>query len=80
MGGKHHWPVTTAMVIGGVTGGRTMAALTTKFWQAQSTLHQADRSQWDKLTPGHLGATLLALADIDPTPFIDASPILGIIE
>lgn len=81
MGGKHHWPVTTAMIIGGVTGGRTVGGFDEQVLASPIDLASGEPDpNGTKLTPGHLGATLLALADIDPAPFVDASPIMGIIQ
>ncbi len=67
-GGKDHWTWTSAMLIGsGVRGGQTIGS-----WNEDLTGAPLDG---ETIMPGHIGATLLALADVDPGEFVD--PGLG---
>lgn len=62
-GGKDHWTWTSALLIGGgVAGGSTVGA-----WNEDL---RGEPVEGETLLPGHLGATLLALADIDPAEFV----------
>lgn len=72
-GGKDHWTWTSAMLIGaGVAGGRTIGAWTEGLLGSTVDLASGEASASGvTLLPGHLGATLLALADIDPGEFVD---------
>jgi hypothetical protein len=80
MGGKHHWPVGSAMIIGGVTGGRTIGGYTDQVLGVNIDPQSAEGTDFgEKLRPGHLGATLLAMADIDPAEFLLQSPISGVL-
>ena len=80
MGGKHHWPVGSAMILGGVTGGRTIGRYTDQVLGANIDPESAEITNLgDKLRPSHLGATLLALADIDPFEFTDSTPLSGVL-
>lgn len=74
-GGKDHWTWTSAMLIGsGVQGGKTIGG-----WKDDLTGEPIDLTSGDPsdsgetIYPGHLGATLLALADVDPGEFVDRS-------
>jgi len=71
-GGKDHWPWTSAMLVGsGVAGGRTVGAWTDGLGGELVDLRDGTaRADGVTLLPGHLGATLLALADIDPGPWV----------
>lgn len=76
-GGKDHWTWTSAMLIGsGVAGGRVIGN-----WTEHLTGDPVDLATGDStasgvtLLPGHLGATLLALADVDPAEYVD--PAVG---
>jgi uncharacterized protein (DUF1501 family) len=70
--GKDHWAYTSAMFIGaGVSGGRTVGAWTDELSGAPMNLSSGEADEGGvTLHPGHLGATLLALADIDPGEFV----------
>ncbi|MCB9797248.1 MAG: DUF1501 domain-containing protein [Alphaproteobacteria bacterium] len=81
--GKDHWTFTSTMLIGsGVAGGRTLGAvdeyaLGRRLDLASGELHDAG----ERLLPEHLGATLLALGDVDPGPFVGGmGPILAALE
>ena len=76
MGGRHHWPIGSAMLIGGVTGSRTVGGFTDQMLSKTIDPFSAEfSSTGEKILPGHLGATLLALADIDPMEFTSYSPL-----
>lgn len=78
MGGKHHWPVGSAMIINGGQGGRTIGGYNNQVLGKPLDLTSGDISDKGiKLKPQHLGATLLAMADLDPLDFGMANPILG---
>ncbi len=65
-GGKDHWTWTSALLIGGgVAGGRTVGA-----WNADL---RGEPVEGETLLPGHLGATLLTLAGIDPAEFVPST-------
>jgi hypothetical protein len=74
-GGKDHWTWTSALLVGGgVAGGRTIGAWTDKLTGSPVDLATGEASAAGvTLLPGHIGATLLALADVDPAEFIDPS-------
>jgi len=81
MGGKHHWPVTSAMMIGGVTGGRVIGGYNDQVLSMPVDPTSAELFETgEKLLPGHIGATLLAMADVDPGLYTSQSPLLGVIE
>ena len=78
MGGKHHWPVGSAMIINGGQGGRTIGGYNGQVLGRPLDLTTGDIFEKGiKLKPEHLGATLLAMADLDPLDYGKASPILG---
>ena len=78
MGGKHHWPVGSAMIINGGQGGRTIGGYNNQVLGKPLDLTSGDVSDKGvKLKPQHLGATLLAMADLDPLDFGTTNPILG---
>ena len=76
-GGKDHWTWTSAMLIGsGVAGGRTIGNWTEQLTGDAINLSSGEVSESGvTMMPGHLGATLLALADIDPGDDVD--PAVG---
>ncbi|MFT5680987.1 MAG: hypothetical protein ACI8RZ_001893 [Myxococcota bacterium] len=67
-GGKDHWTYTSAMLLGaGVTGGQVIGAMDDNFQGSSVDLASgAVSSSGTDLLPNTLGATLLAMADIDP--------------
>ena len=81
IGGKDHWPVTSMMVVGGLNGGRTVGAFDE---QVVSSLIEPSTGELysggEKLTAEHVGATLLAMADIDPASVTSASPIWSLLS
>ncbi len=81
-GGKDHWTWTSAMLIGsGVAGGRAIGSYNETIEGEGVDLASGDVDAGGATLSGaHLGATILALADIDPAATIDpeqAEPILG---
>lgn len=80
-GGKDHWTFTSAMLLGaGVAGGRTVGAYDASFMGEPVDLGSGEVSASGvSLTPAHLGATLLALGDVDPGEWGEAGPVEGLI-
>ncbi|MFN7146607.1 MAG: DUF1501 domain-containing protein, partial [Myxococcota bacterium] len=81
-GGKDHWTYTSAMLVGaGVRGGQVIGAMDENFQGRPVDLATGEvTDSGTGLLPGHLGATLLAMADIDPTDLTDgAAPIEAVI-
>lgn len=81
-GGKEHWTWTSAMLIGsGVAGGQCVGRWTEDIEGSPVDLASGEATgAGETLKPAHLGATLLALADLDPGEFIEeseGSPILA---
>ena len=74
-GGRDHWSTTSVMLSGaGVAGGQVIGQVNDSALGAPIDL----ASGWESdsgvvLSPGHLGATLLALADRDPGDVVGAS-------
>jgi uncharacterized protein (DUF1501 family) len=67
-GGKDHWTFTSAMILGaGVRGGRVIGEMDENFQGKHVDLASGEVSDGGTgLLPGHLGATLLQMAGIDP--------------
>ncbi len=78
-GGRDHWTTTSALLIGGgIAGGRTIGRVGDDFTGRAIDLASGEVSDHGVvLGPDHLGATLLALADIDPAEWTSASPLLA---
>jgi hypothetical protein len=72
--GRDHWPWTSALVVGdGVTGGRVVGGYD-QGYRGLDTKRPAT-------TPAQLGATLLALAGMDPGAFgPGVEPLLGVLR
>ncbi len=83
-GGKDHWTFTSAMLVGaGVQGGQAVGAYDDSVFGEPVDLASGaiDESGGVRLTGGHLGATILALADVDPGPWTgDEGPILSVLD
>lgn len=80
LGGKHHWPVTSALLIGGVTGGRVVGGFDDQVLSVRVDPGSAEASDAGvRLTGAVLGATLLALGDVDPAQYTDAPALTGIV-
>jgi len=67
-GGKEHWTYTSCVLIGaGVRGGRAIGGYDSACAGQRVDLASGDSTpQGVALTPNHVGATLLALAGVDP--------------
>ena len=77
-GGKEHWTFTSAMLIGaGVAGGQVLGGYSGETFAGEpiSLATGEISAHGEALVPGHLGATLMTMADIDPAEFISESPI-----
>ena len=81
--GKHHWTHTSAMVVGsGIRGGQVVGAFDENVASSPVDLASGEVHSDDTyLLPSHLGATLLALGDVDPGDYlVDAPPIEAILK
>jgi hypothetical protein len=79
--GKHHWTWTSAMLIGaGITGGRSIGGFDEYVTGLPIDMETGELSDGgNRVTAADVGATLLALGDVDPGEFLpDGAPILGI--
>lgn len=83
-GGKDHWTYTSAMLVGaGVRGGQVVGELDEGFMGRPVHLGTgAPDAAGTSLVPAHLGATLLALADVDPGDFLPGGeqPIAAVLS
>ena len=80
--GKDHWTFTSAMLLGpGVAGGQVIGGFDEGlFGLPTDALTGAVSEKGSFLTAAHLGATLLRLADLDPTLGTGAEPVLAAIQ
>jgi uncharacterized protein (DUF1501 family) len=78
--GKDHWPYTAAMLIGaGIRGGQRVGGYDRFLNGSTVDLTSGERhASGVVLSPSHLGATLLALGDVDPTPWVAEPPIAAV--
>jgi uncharacterized protein (DUF1501 family) len=86
--GKDHWTTTSMMLLGaGITGGRVIGGYDANMGGIP-VIPSTGESDPDGshggvvLQPAHLGATLLALADMDPTEAFgaDVAPLTGLFD
>ena len=79
--GKDHWTYTSCMLMGaGVRGGQCVGAYDQYCMGHPIDLQTGQASVGGTpLECGHIGATLLALADIDPRGFLDYDPITAVL-
>ena len=86
--GKDHWTTTSMMLLGaGITGGRVIGGYDANMGGVP-VIPSTGESDPDGthggvvLQPAHLGATLLALADLDPTEAFgaDVEPLTGLFD
>ena len=81
--GKDHWPYTSAMVIApGVRGGQVYGAFDDQFYgvPVDTASAETDEDNGQILSAEALGATLLALADIDPNEHMQGvDPLMGML-
>lgn len=81
--GKDHWPYTSAMIVGpNVVGDRVIGGFDANFY---GKTVDAITGELDPdgaiLSAESLGATLLAMADIDPLDYVDGvDPIMGVLS
>jgi len=80
-GGKDHWTFTSTLLIGaGVAGGQVIGAVDEySVGQAVDLAAGGTSETGAQLLPDHLGATLLALADVDPEAHTAAPPITAVL-
>jgi uncharacterized protein (DUF1501 family) len=78
--GKDHWTFTSALVFGsGIRGGQVVGQVDETALGLPIDLASGEpSSSGTALLADHLGATLLALADIDPAEHLDVGPITAI--
>lgn len=82
-GGKNHWTYTSAMLIGaGVQGGQVIGGYDDSFMGEAIDLATGEStSAGTSLLTSSLGATLLALGDVDPEQYVnDGLPITAMIQ
>lgn len=80
IGGKDHWPVTSMMVVGGLKGGRMIGEFNEQVVSSPINPSTGELySDGEKLRAEHVGATLMALADIDPASVTNLSPIWSLL-
>lgn len=80
--GKDHWPFTSAMVVGpGLVGDRVVGGFDDSFYGIEVDPGTGDAVEGAQtLSAEALGATLLALADVDPAEHVSGvEPIEGVI-
>jgi uncharacterized protein (DUF1501 family) len=79
--GKDHWPFTTAMFVGsGVRGGRVIGGYTDGLeGQPVDRLSGEVSSSGEQLFPGHIGATILTLAGIEPGEWVGEGAVEAVI-
>lgn len=82
--GRDHWTFTSAMLLGsGVRGGQSIGGLDSAALGQPVDLTSGEvTDSGTDLQAQHLGATFLALADIDPEPFVapGIQPILAVMQ
>lgn len=82
-GGRDHWTFTSCMLLGaGVRGGQSIGQLDNNALGAPIDLATGELDAGgESLLPGHLGATLLHLAGIDPGEWVtQGAPLLAAVE
>ncbi|MDP2307209.1 MAG: DUF1501 domain-containing protein [Pseudomonadota bacterium] len=80
--GKDHWPYTSAMVVGpNLVGNRVIGGFDASFYGKSIDTVTGDVSDGGEiLSAESLGATLLAMADVDPLDYVDGvDPIMGML-
>ena len=72
LGGRDHWTTTSAMLVGsGVAGGQVVGGYDDEVVGAPTALSTGELSSGGtRMLSSHLGATLLALGDVDPGGFV----------
>jgi uncharacterized protein (DUF1501 family) len=80
--GKDHWPFTSVMLVGpNITGDRVVGGFDDVYYGRDIDLGSGELTDEGNLLSSEvLGATLLALGDVDPGTYVaDADPILGVL-
>ena len=79
--GRDHWTYTSCMLLGaGVRGGMSVGGYGESMLGKGVDLASGELDDdGTMLTPGHLGATLLALGDVDPGDYVAEDPITGLL-
>ena len=80
--GKDHWPYTSAMVVGpNLVGDRVIGGFDRQFYGKSIDSVTGDLFEGGEiLSAESLGATLLAMADVDPLAYVDGvDPIMGML-
>ena len=78
--GKDHWPVTSALLVGpGIAGGRTIGGMNALYYGEKLDYASGDVATkgGTEINAGNFGATLLALADIDPGDWLPGYPAVS---
>lgn len=81
--GKHHWTYTSAMLVGaGVQGGQVVGAYNDSVTGSPVDLASGEvSSSGTPLVAAHLGATILALGDVDPGDYLgNYEPISAVLR
>ena len=75
-GGKDHWPATSALLVGpGLAGGRVLGGFDDNLYARRVDPASGEAAfSGQALGPAELGATLLALGDVDPR-LVGAAPL-----
>ncbi|MDP2315713.1 MAG: DUF1501 domain-containing protein [Pseudomonadota bacterium] len=80
--GKDHWPYTSAMIVGpNLVGDRVIGGFDRSFYGKSIDTVTGDVDEGGQvLSAEALGATLLAIADVDPREYVDGvDPIMGML-
>jgi uncharacterized protein (DUF1501 family) len=80
--GKDHWPYTSAMIVGPrLVGSRVVGAFDDSYYGRPVDMASGEVDESGAvLSAESIGATLLAMADIDPEPYVSGvDPIAGIL-
>lgn len=80
--GKDHWTFTSAMLLGaGVRGGQVVGTFREDLTGSPVDLDSGEATEsGEVITSAHLGATLLAMGDVDPGEFLDEPPVPAVFE
>jgi uncharacterized protein (DUF1501 family) len=79
--GRDHWPYTSALLLGaGVRGDQVVSAFDERYLPVGYDPATGEQSPAGApLTPEHLGATLLAISELDPAEHLAVPPIAAVI-
>ncbi|MCB9741132.1 MAG: DUF1501 domain-containing protein [Alphaproteobacteria bacterium] len=84
LNGKDHWPYTSVLMVGpGLTGGRVVGGYDANYYglPVDPISGEVDEASGQILSAEAVGATLLAMSDIDPNDYVSGvSPIMGVLE